>query len=112
MGLRHVIPTILSAGNNQKRAKYLVEASGLKMLAVEDFDVAARTVSGINATPPLANRGVQLVVASFPGSLPSSCFSTASHIIIHVDSERRIRRNLVLVFVSQLKLTKGLVNHN
>ena len=31
----------------------MVEASGLKMLAVEDFDVAARTVSGIHVTPPL-----------------------------------------------------------
>ena len=32
-------------GNNQKRAKALIEASGLRMLAVEDFDMAAKTVS-------------------------------------------------------------------
>lgn len=43
-------------GNNQKRAKYLVEASGLKMLAVEDFDVAARTVVGVSKIVELANQ--------------------------------------------------------
>ena len=31
-------------GNRQKKAKAMIEASGLKMIAVEDFDLAARTV--------------------------------------------------------------------
>lgn len=31
-------------GNNQKKAKALIESSGLRMLAVEDFDKAAQTV--------------------------------------------------------------------
>ena len=32
------------SGNRQKKAKAMIEASGLKMIAVEDFDLAARTV--------------------------------------------------------------------
>ena len=35
----------LSLGNNQKKARALLESSGQKMLAVEDFDSAAKTVS-------------------------------------------------------------------
>jgi len=35
----------LYAGNRQKKAKSLIEASGLRMLAVEDFNKAAQTVS-------------------------------------------------------------------
>ena len=34
----------LLPGNRQKKAKAMIEASGLKMIAVEDFDLAARTV--------------------------------------------------------------------
>ena len=34
-----------AVGNRQKKAKAMIEASGLKMIAVEDFDQAARTVS-------------------------------------------------------------------
>ena len=33
------------AGNRQKKANALIEASGLRMIAVEDFDKAAKTVS-------------------------------------------------------------------
>ena len=36
------------AGNRQKKANALIEASGLRMIAVEDFDKAAQTVSGNN----------------------------------------------------------------
>ena len=35
----------IHVGNRQKLANSLIEASGLRMLAVEDFDVAAKTVS-------------------------------------------------------------------
>lgn len=35
---------IVNVGNNQKKAKALIESSGLRMLAVEDFDKAAQTV--------------------------------------------------------------------
>lgn len=35
---------LLYTGNRQKKAKAMIEASGLKMIAVEDFDMAARTV--------------------------------------------------------------------
>ena len=42
-------PTVLIftiyAGNRQKKANALIEASGLRMIAVEDFDKAAQTVS-------------------------------------------------------------------
>ena len=36
---------VTTAGNRQKKAKAMIEASGLKMIAVEDFDLAARTVT-------------------------------------------------------------------
>lgn len=39
-----VIFVIIHVGNNQKKAKALIESSGLRMLAVEDFDKAAQTV--------------------------------------------------------------------
>ena len=42
MVVRQCIIYIL--GNRQKKAKAMIEASGLKMIAVEDFDLAARTV--------------------------------------------------------------------
>jgi len=32
-------------GNNQKKANALIEASGLKMIGIDDFDRAAKTVS-------------------------------------------------------------------
>ena len=35
---------VVSPGNRQKKAKAMIEASGLKMIAVEDFDLAAKTV--------------------------------------------------------------------
>lgn len=34
-------------GNRQKKANALIEASGLRMIAVEDFDKAAQTVSNL-----------------------------------------------------------------
>ncbi len=36
------------AGNRQAKAKALIEASGLPMIAVEDFDSAAETVITVN----------------------------------------------------------------
>ena len=37
--------TSIYLGNNQKKANALIEGSGLKMLGVDDFDQAAKTVS-------------------------------------------------------------------
>lgn len=37
----HIIPLI---GNNQKKANAMISGSNLKMLPVEDFNIAARTV--------------------------------------------------------------------
>ena len=37
-------PVTIHAGNRQKKANALIEASGLRMIAVEDFDKAAQTV--------------------------------------------------------------------
>ncbi|CAI7999325.1 Succinate--CoA ligase [ADP-forming] subunit beta, mitochondrial [Geodia barretti] len=41
-------------GNRQKKAKAMIEASGLKMIAVEDFDLAARTVVNVSKICELA----------------------------------------------------------
>ena len=38
---------VITAGNRQKKANALIEASGLRMIAVEDFDKAAQTVSDL-----------------------------------------------------------------
>jgi hypothetical protein len=43
-----------TAGNRQKKAKAMIEASGLKMIAVEDFDLAARTVVNVSKICELA----------------------------------------------------------
>ena len=40
-----IITYYVHVGNRQKKAKALIEACGLRMMAVEDFDSAARTVS-------------------------------------------------------------------
>jgi len=42
-------------GNRQKKAKSLIEASGLRMLAVEDFDKAAQTVVNVSKIAELAH---------------------------------------------------------
>ena len=34
----------IAIGNNQNKAKALIDVSNLRMLAVEDFDVATKTV--------------------------------------------------------------------
>ena len=36
---------ITKLGNNQKKANALIDSSGLKMIGVDDFDMAAKTVS-------------------------------------------------------------------
>lgn len=41
---RLYVVIFVNVGNNQKKAKALIESSGLRMLAVEDFDKAAQTV--------------------------------------------------------------------
>jgi len=41
--------TLLS-GNNQKKANALIEGSGLKMIGMDDFDAAAKTVSQTTST--------------------------------------------------------------
>lgn len=43
-------------GNRQKKAKALVEASGLRMLAIEDFDQAAKTVVTVSEIAQLAQQ--------------------------------------------------------
>ena len=45
--LSHHLLTVFTAytGNNQKKARAMIEASGLKMIPVEDFNSAAKTVS-------------------------------------------------------------------
>ncbi len=41
----HLIIPLLILGNNQKKANALIEASGLKMIGMDDFNKAAKTVS-------------------------------------------------------------------
>ncbi len=36
---------VYHTGNNQKKANALIESSGLKMIGIDDFDKAAKTVS-------------------------------------------------------------------
>ena len=45
--MRKYTPLTIFVGNNQKKANALVEASGLKMIGVDDFDKAAKTVSDL-----------------------------------------------------------------
>jgi succinyl-CoA synthetase beta subunit len=53
-------------GNNQMKAKAMIEASNLRMLAVEDFNTAAKTVVNVCKISELANEvGITVDFSSF-----------------------------------------------